>query len=151
MQLILLEKIQKLGDIGEIKNVKSGYARNFLIPQGKAKIATKENIAELEKIKTQLLAKQEKELKNAQAIQKSMQGVICNIKTNATEDGKLFGSISVLEIIDNLKSQGFEIEKRNVHIPEAIRQIGEYTILVSLYADIEVEIKILIEAIKDSK
>ena len=150
MQVILLEKIQKLGNIGEVVNIKSGYARNFLIPQKKAKIATKENMLEFEEIKVELLAKQKQELKDAKAQKESMQDIICNIQANTTEDGKLFGSVSVLDIVKNLKSQGFEVEKRNIHISEAIRQIGEYEISVSLYADIDINVKVVVEAIKNS-
>lgn len=146
MQVILLEKIQKLGDIGDLVNIKAGYARNFLVPQKKAKIATKENIAAFEKIKQELLNKQEKELTEAKAKKEAMQDTLCTISANATEDGKLFGSISPLDIVKNLKEQGFEVEKKDIHIPEAIRQVGEYEISISLYADIIINVKLLVKA-----
>lgn len=112
MQVILLEKIAKLGGLGDLANVKPGYARNYLFPQGKAQPATKANLEAFEKIKKDLEAKEAKVLKDAQAIEKKMTGVVCNIAANASEEGKLFGSISAAEIVQNLADQGFEIERK---------------------------------------
>ena len=147
MQVILLEKIAKLGGLGDLANVKPGYARNYLFPQGKAQPATKANLVAFEKIKKDLEAKEAKVLKEAEAIEKKMTGVVCNIAANASEEGKLFGSISAAEIVQNLADQGFEIEKKNINIPEAIRYIGEYEISVSLHSDISVPVKVAVEAV----
>jgi large subunit ribosomal protein L9 len=147
MQVILLEKIAKLGGLGDLANVKPGYARNYLFPKGKAQPATKANLEAFEKIKKDLEAKEAKVLKEAQAIEKKMTGVVCNIAANASEEGKLFGSISAAEIVQNLADQGFEIEKKNINIPEAIRYIGEYEISVSLHSDISVPVKVAVEAV----
>jgi large subunit ribosomal protein L9 len=147
MQVILLEKIAKLGGLGDLANVKPGYARNYLFPQGKAQPATKANLEAFEKIKKDLEAKEAKVLKEAQAIEKKMTGVVCNIAANASEEGKLFGSISAAEIVQNLADQGFEIEKKNINIPEAIRYICEYEISVSLHSDISVPVKVTVEAV----
>ena len=149
MQVILLEKIGKLGNLGDLANVKSGYARNFLIPQGKAKPATKANMAAFETIKADLVAKEAAALKDAQAKEAAMTGVVCTIKANAGDEGKLFGSIGPADIVASLAESGHEVEKRDVHMPEAIRFVGEYEVSVTLYTDINVNIKVVVEALEE--
>ena len=149
MQVILLEKIGKLGNLGDLANVKSGYARNFLIPQGKAKPATKANMAEFETIKADLQAKEATAVKDAQTKAEAMSGVVCTIKANAGDEGKLFGSIGTAEIVESLATSGHEIEKRDVNMPEAIRFVGEYEVSVTLYTDIIVTIKVIVEALEE--
>jgi large subunit ribosomal protein L9 len=146
MQVILLEKNHKLGDLGDVANVKSGYARNYLIPQGKAKPVTKENLAEFELIKAELEKKEVAALADAQTKESEMTDITCNITANAGEEGKLFGSVGPVDIVKSLHDQGFEIEKRDVNMPEAIRYIGEYEVTVSLHTDIVVPVKVLVEA-----
>ncbi len=146
MQVILLEKNHKLGDLGDVANVKSGYARNYLIPQGKAKPATKENLAEFELIKVELEKKEATALADAQTIESKMTDITCSISANAGEEGKLFGSVGPIDIVKSLHDQGFEIEKRDVNMPEAIRYIGEYEVTVDLHTDIVVPVKVLVEA-----
>ncbi len=146
MQVILLEKIQKLGNLGDVANVKSGYARNFLIPQGKAKPATAANMAEFEAIKANLEAKQTVMFENAQAKQVAMSDVVCTIKANASDEGKLFGSVGASDIVSSLASMGHEVEKRDINIPEAIHYVGEYDINVALYTDINIDIKVVVQA-----
>ncbi|BBB22548.1 large subunit ribosomal protein L9 [Abyssogena phaseoliformis symbiont OG214] len=150
MQVILLEKIQKLGSLGDLANVKAGYARNFLIPQGKVKPATKANLAEFELIKAELQASEAETLKNAQAIETKMVGTVCTIQANAGEEGKLFGSINTTDIQTSLAASGFKVEKRNINMPEAIRHTGEYEISVDLHTDITVSIKVVIEASQEA-
>jgi len=149
MQVILLEKIGKLGSLGDLANVKSGYARNFLIPQGKAKPATKANMAEFETIKADLQAKEATAVKDAQTKAEAMSGVVCTIKANAGDEGKLFGSIGTAEIVESLATSGHEIEKRDLNMPEAIRFVGEYEVSVTLYTDIIVTIKVIVEALEE--
>ena len=146
MQVILLEKNHKLGDLGDVANVKSGYARNYLIPQGKAKPATKENLAEFELIKAELEKKEAAALVNAQAKESEMTDITCIITANAGEEGKLFGSVGPVDIVKNLHDQGFEVEKRDVNMPEAIRYTGEYEVTVALHTDIVVPVKVLVDA-----
>ena len=146
MQVILLEKNHKLGELGDIANVKSGYARNYLIPQGKAKPATKENLAEFELIKAELEKKEVAALANAKAKESEMTDITCSITANAGEEGKLFGSIGPVDIVKNLHDQGLEVEKRDVNMPEAIRYTGEYEVTVDLHTDIVVPVKVLVEA-----
>ncbi|KAA0445958.1 MAG: 50S ribosomal protein L9 [Candidatus Thioglobus sp.] len=146
MQVILLETIGKLGSLGDTKNVKSGYARNFLIPQGKAKPATAANVAEFEIIKADLQAKEATVIEAAQAKVAEMTGTVCNLKVNASEEGKLFGSVTAADIAASLSESNIEIEKRNINMPEAIHHIGEYTISVVLHTDISVDVKVVVEA-----
>ncbi len=146
MQVILLEKIQKLGDLGDLANVKSGYARNFLIPQGKVKPATAANKAEFETIRAELETKQAITLKTAEEKAQAMADLVCTIQANAGEGGKLFGSINAADITKSLATSGFEVEKRDINMPEAIRFVGEYEVSVSLYTDIMINIKVVVEA-----
>lgn len=146
MQVILLEKIQKVGNLGEVANVKAGYARNFLIPQGKAKPATKANMAEFEAMKAELEAKEAATLAAAQALEAKMTGAACTIKANAGDEGKLFGSITTADIVAALAEQGFEVAKRDVNMSEAIRHTGEYEVSVSLHSDISVAVQVVVEA-----
>ncbi len=145
MQVILLETIQKVGALGDLANVKAGFARNFLIPQGKAKPATKANLAEFETLKADLEAKEAAALKAAQAIEAKMAGTVCTILANAGDEGKLFGSISTADISASLASAGFEVEKRAINMSEAIRHTGEYDVSVTLHSSISVAIKVVIE------
>ncbi len=146
MQVILLEKIEKLGSLGDIANVKSGYARNYLIPQGRAKAATKANMAVFETLRAELEAKEATALSDAQSKEEAMKDIVCTISANAGEEGKLYGSVSPADISENLLEQGFEVEKRDINMPEAIRNIGEYEITVSLYAEVIVPVKIIVIA-----
>ena len=146
MQVILLEKNEKLGNLGDIANVKSGYARNYLIPQGKAKPANKSNLAAFETIRADLEAKQATALLDAQTKESAMKDIVCNISANAGEEGKLYGSVSSTDIAENLLAQGIEVEKRDINISEAIRHTGEYEVTVSLYAEVVVTVKIIVSA-----
>jgi large subunit ribosomal protein L9 len=145
MQVILLETIQKIGALGDLANVKAGYARNFLIPQGKAKPATKANLAEFETLRAGLEAKEAALLKDAQSIEEKMAGTVCTIGANAGEAGKLFGSVNTADIAQSLAKAGFEVEKRSIILSEAIRYIGEYDVSVNLHTTVVVNIKVIVE------
>ena len=151
MQVILLEKNEKLGNLGDVANVKSGYARNYLFPKGKAKPANKENLLAFEKIRAELEAKEVTALSDAKAKESAMTDIICTISANAGEEGKLYGSISPADIVENLLSQGFEVEKRDIHMPEAIRHTGEYEVTVSLYAEVIVAVKVIVIAATENE
>ena len=151
MQVILLEKNEKLGNLGDVANVKSGYARNYLIPQGKAKPANKANLAAFETIRTELEAKEAAALSDAQTKESAMTDIICTISANTGEEGKLYGSVSPADIVENLHFQGFEVEKRDIHMPEAIRYTGEYEVTVSIYAEVLVTVKIIVIATTENE
>ena len=110
MQVILLEKNEKLGNLGDVANVKSGYARNYLIPQGKAKPANKANLAAFEKIRSELEAKEATALSEAQAKESAMTDIVCTISANAGEEGKLYGSVSPADIVENLHSKVLKLK-----------------------------------------
>ncbi|WP_416696087.1 50S ribosomal protein L9 [Candidatus Pseudothioglobus sp. Uisw_050_01] len=151
MKVILLEKNEKLGNLGDIANVKSGYARNYLIPQGKAKPANKANMATFETIRADLEAKELAAMTDAQSKETAMSDVVCTITANAGEEGKLYGSVSPADIAENLLAQGFKVEKRDINMPEAIRNIGEYEVTVSLYAEVVVTVKVIVIAATEAE
>jgi len=147
MEVILLEKVENLGNLGDRVNVKSGYGRNFLIPSGKATPATEEHIkafeerrAELEKVAAEALAKAESRLTQ-------LAELTVTITAKAGDEGKLFGSIGTADIAEAVTLAGVAVERTEVRLPEgAFRQIGEYQVLVHLHSDVETEIGLLIEA-----
>ena len=151
MQVILLEKNEKLGNLGEVANVKSGYARNYLIPQGKAKPVNKANLAAFETIREELETKEAAALSEAQTKEVAMKDIVCTISANAGEEGKLYGSVSPADIVESLHSQGFEVEKRDINMPEAIRHTGEYEISVSIYAEVIVTVKVIVIATTENE
>jgi len=143
MQIILLETISKLGRLGDVVNVKSGYARNYLIPQGKAQRATETAIAEFEKRRAELEQKQADTQAAAQAIASRLEGLMLQIAQKTSSDGKLFGSVNSASIADALKEQGFEIEKSMIRMPDGqLKQIGDYPIKVVLFGDISAQITV---------
>lgn len=144
MEVILLEKIRNLGALGDKVKVKAGFARNFLIPKGKAVFANKENIAKFEQRRAELeklaAQKQQTAISRQQAI--NALGII-SIAAKAGEEGKLFGSIGTRDIAEAITKQGVDVEKREVCLPEgALRMLGEYDIAVELEADITAQIKL---------
>lgn len=143
MELILLEKVQNLGDLGEKVNVKPGFGRNYLVPQGKAVPATAENIAQFEARRTELEAAAVQRLGGAEARQAALAGVEVEIVANASEEGKLYGSIGPREIADAVTALGHSINKSEVIQGEGpIRNTGEFEVLIQLHADIETTIKL---------
>jgi len=143
MQIILLETISKLGRLGDVVNVKSGFARNYLIPQGKAQRATETAIAEFEKRRAELEQKQADTQAAAQAVAGRLEGLMLQIAQKTSSDGKLFGSVNNSSIAEALKEQGFDIEKSMVRMPDGqLKQIGDYPIKIVLYGDISAQITV---------
>lgn len=147
MKIILQERIENLGILGEIINVKPGYARNFLIPYGKAAQATKENIAIFERQKLDLETRERKILSNAKLHAKKISGETFVIKAQAGDSGKLFGSVGSKEIAHAIKSvTGISIEKRYISIPNGvIRHLGKFQGFVHLHNQINVEFLLIVE------
>jgi large subunit ribosomal protein L9 len=147
MELILLEKVQKLGDLGDKVNVKPGYGRNYLVPQGKAIPATAANIAEFEARRAELEKVAASKLTEAEDRVKVIEGMELNLTANASEEGKLYGSIGPREIAMAVEKEGPKLEKSEVIMGEGpIRYTGEHEVVVHLHADIETTIKVNIEA-----
>lgn len=143
MQVILMEKVNNLGVLGDVVNVKNGYARNFLIPNGKAKRATASNMAEFEARRAEIEAAAKAKLADAQAVGEKLAGLTVQIAQKAGVDGKLFGSVSAADVAASLATQGFDVAKTQVRLPEAhLKQIGDYTAQVALHTDVVVDIKI---------
>lgn len=137
MQVILMEKMVNLGQLGDIVKVKNGYARNFLIPQGKAKRATEANKAEFEVRRLELEAAERAKLAEAEARAEKFNGLVVQIVQKAGVDGKLFGSVTNADIVAALAQQGFIVEKTQVRMSSGhIKQIGEYPVSVVLHTDV---------------
>lgn len=147
MNIILLEKIRNLGELGEQVTVAAGYGRNFLIPQGKAVPATVENIKHFEERRAELEAKAADELTAAQARAEKIAELVVTITANAGDEGKLFGSVGTADVADAVTAAGVELAKKEVRMPEgAIRQIGEYNVVVHLHTDVEASVKVNVVA-----
>ena len=143
MQVILLEKVVNLGGLGDVVKVREGYARNYLIPQGKAKRATPANLAEFEKRRAELEAAQSEALRSAQEKGAKMDGLMIQVTQKAGVDGRLFGSVTSTDIVEALKAQGFEVERSMVRLPQGpLKQVGDHEIAVALHSDVVVHIKV---------
>ena len=143
MQIILLEKVTNLGQLGDIVKVRDGYARNFLIPTGKAKRATDSNIAEFQKRRADLEKAQNEILTAAQDKAGKLEGLMVQITQKAGVDGRLFGSVTNFDIAEALKAQGFEVVKGAVRLPQGpLKQIGDYDIVLDLHADVKANVKV---------
>ena len=143
MQIILLEKLANLGELGEVVKVKEGYARNFLIPHGKAKRATPANIAEFEKRRVELESAQATARAAAQERAAKLEGLLVQITQKAGVDGKLFGSVTNIDIAEALKAQGFEVPRAMIRMPEGpLKQVGDQPIKIALHTDVIVTITV---------
>jgi large subunit ribosomal protein L9 len=143
MQIILLEKVINLGTLGDVVRVKDGYARNFLIPQGKAKRATTANLADFEKRRAELEKAHAEVLAQAQEKATKIEGMMVQITQKAGVDGKLFGSVTNSDVSEALKKQGIDVPKAAIRMPEGpLKMIGDYPLKVSLHADVVVSITV---------
>lgn len=137
MQIILLEKVANLGTLGDVVKVRDGYARNFLIPQGKAKRATEANMAEFEARRADLERAMADRLAEAQALAAKLEGVAVTIARKAGVDGRLFGSVSGADVLEVLVAQGFPLERGAVRMPNGpLKQVGDYPLEVALHTDV---------------
>jgi len=143
MNVILLDKVENLGAVGDLVTVKSGYGRNYLIPSGKAALATHVNIKEIELRRDELEKQAAQELSNAKSRAELIKGMELIIPANVTTEGKLYGSVGPVDITNGFEKVGVEISKSEIRMPDGpIQEIGEFNIDVHLHADIDVEIKI---------
>jgi large subunit ribosomal protein L9 len=145
MELILLQKVANLGNIGDRVKVKPGYGRNYLLPQGKAALATPENIAKFEARRAELEKRAQEELQNAQARAAKLEGFKLTLTAKAGGEGKLFGSIGTTDITDALNKAGHEIERSEVRLPHGpLRHAGEHIVHLHLHTDVTVELPVVI-------
>jgi large subunit ribosomal protein L9 len=137
MQIILMEKVVNLGQLGDVVKVRNGYARNFLIPKGKAKRATPSAIAEFEAKRAELEKTQAEILAAAQASAAKLDGLMVQITQKSGVDGKLFGSVTNADIEEALKTQGYEIERSMIRMPQgSLKQVGDHPIAIALHSDV---------------
>ena len=143
MQIILLEKIVNLGSLGDIVKVKDGFARNYLIPHGKAKRATPGNVAEFEQRRTELEQAQADALAKAQDKAAKLDGLMLQITQKAGVDGKLFGSVTNVDVSEALKVQGFDIPKAAIRMPQGpLKTVGDHPLKLALHADVVVTVTV---------
>ncbi|MCH9818556.1 MAG: 50S ribosomal protein L9 [Betaproteobacteria bacterium] len=146
MQIILLEKIVNLGALGDVVKVKDGYARNYLIPSGRARRATATAVAEFEARRAELEKAAAEKLAASQAVGEKIGGLVVTLSQKAGGDGRLFGSITNQDIAAQLVKQGFEVSKAQVRMPNGpLKAVGEYTVSVSLHTDVNIELSVKVD------
>lgn len=151
MQVILMERIENLGALGDIVDVKAGFARNFLVPQKKAKTATKSNIAEFETIRAELEKAAAGRTKAAEDRLVAVEGMELEIEVRAGQEGKLFGSVSNHEVSEAIIAKGVQVERREVRMPEGpIRHLGEFDVLIHFQSGVETTVKVNVVPDADS-
>ena len=146
MKLLLKEDVDGLGFCGDEVEVKDGFGRNFLIPKGKALLATPNNLKSFNHQKRVVQSKVKKVIATVQAIADEIAKVTCTVKKKIGDTGKMFGSVTAQEIADLLKVQGVDIDRRKIQITEPIKKAGEYKIPVKLHTEVTAEIKLVVEA-----
>ena len=145
MQVILMDKVVNLGNLGDVVKVKDGYARNFLIPTGRARRATQANMEAFAAQKAELERVAAEKLANAQARAAKLEGLSVTVSQKAGVDGRLFGSITNADIADALKAQGHDVAKAEVRLPEGpFKAIGEYPVVVALHTDVTASITVVV-------
>ena len=150
MDIILLDKVENLGNLGDMVAVRAGYARNYLIPQGKAKFATTQNIAEFETLRAELERASEDAITVANGRKSQLQELVITVKANAGQEGKLFGSVGSSEIADAISATGIVAERREVRLPNGpLRMLGEYDVDLHLHSDVNATVKIIVEAVDE--
>ena len=143
MQIILLEKIANVGNLGDVVKVKDGYARNFLIPHGKAKRATPDNLKAIEARRADLEKAAAEKLATAQALAEKLEGATLRISQKSGVDGRLFGSVTNVDVVEALKKQGTDVERAMVRMPSGpLKQVGDHPVSVALHTDVTAHITV---------
>ncbi len=146
VKIILNEEIHRLGAAGDVVSVKPGYARNFLLPEGKAVLATRGRVKEIEHQQRIIGDKLAKEMKDFEALKTRVELLVLEFDAQAGEEGKLFGSITAQQIAEQLAEKGQPIDRRKVSLDDPIRSVGEHTVTVRLRADISASVKVIVRA-----
>ena len=145
MQIILLEKITNVGNLGDVVKVKDGFARNFLIPQGKAKRATPDNLKAIEARRSELEKAANERLTGAQQIAEQLEGKSIQVTQKAGVDGRLFGSVTNADIVEALKGQGFNVEKSMVRLPNGpLKHVGDHAVIIALHSDVTAHVTVTV-------
>jgi large subunit ribosomal protein L9 len=147
MQVILLDKIANVGNLGDVVKVKAGFARNYLIPKGMAKRATPENLKLLEEKRSELERAAGEKLATAQALGEKLEGMSIRIPQKAGVDGRLFGSVGSVDIVEALAKEGVSVEKSQVRLPAGpLKQVGDHPVTISLHTDVVAHISVTVVA-----
>lgn len=146
VQVILREDVASLGHAGELVNVKPGFARNFLIPQGKAIVATEASKRELEHQQRVIAERVRREVEVLEAERKKIDGIVIEITAQAGEEGKLFGSVTVIQIAEKLVERGLEVDRRRIDLAEPIKDLGEHDVVVRLHRQVTATVKVKVIA-----
>ena len=149
VQLILQEAVSNLGEAGDLVRVRPGYARNYLIPQGKAIFATDARVKELEHHRRVVNDKVAQQMANLESVKARIEALSLEIQARVGEEGKLFGSVTVLQIHELLAAEGFEIDRRRIGLGEPIKEAGEHRVAVKLHRDVIAELKVTVTAEED--
>lgn len=145
MKIILTENIASLGEIGQIVNVAPGYARNYLLPQGLALKATGENVRELEHRKRILAQKRKKVRQEMLSVAEKLNQVKIVLNRKVAEEDKLYGSVNVVDIAKALEEQGFDVDRKSIHLEQPIKQLGDYSVPIRMSSDVSANVKLVIE------
>ena len=145
MKVILAENIQALGQIGDVVNVAPGYARNYLFPQKLAMEATGKNVRDLEHKKRALAVKREKMLQEMASLADRLKAVTITVRRKVSEEDKLYGSVTVADVIKGLEDKGFDIDRKAVQVEHPIKQLGEFTVPIRLDAQVVAQVRVVVE------
>jgi large subunit ribosomal protein L9 len=146
MQLVLSEDVPNLGHMGDVVKVKAGYARNYLLPRNLAVVATPRNIKRLEHEKRVIGKRLEKRLEEARSQAERLEGISVTIARKVTEEEKLYGSVTSRDVEEALREEGFDIERQQIEIPKAIKNLGVFNVTIHLAREVSVEIKVWVVA-----
>jgi large subunit ribosomal protein L9 len=146
LEVILTEDVPKLGRAGQVVRVKPGFARNYLIPEGKALLATSGRVAEVEHKRRIIEERQKKLVAEFATVKQGVEGVALEFRVQAGEEGKLFGSVTAADIAAKLAEAGFEVDRRRLGLDEPIKQLGEYEVPLRLHADVVAQLKVTVAA-----
>jgi large subunit ribosomal protein L9 len=146
VKIILNEGVHRLGVAGDLVSVKPGYARNFLLPQGKAVLATQGRVKEVEHQQRMISDKQAKEMKNLAALKTRLEAVVLEFEAQAGEEGKLFGSVTAQQLADQLAEKGQIVDRRKISLDEPIRTVGEHTVSIRMQGDMVANLKVIVSA-----
>lgn len=144
MKVLLKEDVDNLGSVGDLCEVKDGFGRNYLLPKGKAILATPKNVKQFKHQKNIVEGKLRKVIQSAQAVAEEIAKVQCTISKKVGEQGKLFGSVTTQEIVDILKDNGVDVDKRKIHLEEPIKTLGEFKVPLKLHSQVTAEINVTV-------
>lgn len=146
VKLILKEDVSGLGHAGDVVSVRPGYAKNYLVPQGKATVASEARIREVEHLKRQIAEKVAKELADLKQSKKALEALDLEVKAKAGEEGKLFGSVTAVQVAELLAARGVEIDRRKIDLPEPIKELGEHSVNVRLHREVVATLRLKVSA-----